>query len=134
VKKTGKELEAHPSFTFLVTLVKDDTFGVIFVKYATVLLQQMTIEIDEDFLFAVLDFIKPPEVDWEEVNQGKLCDDTLQIPEPTVDNSGQELYFEKLELQPLQFDLSFVRTDRVNVEDKCVPHQVSLIQLYANAR
>ena len=40
--------------------------GVIFVKYATILLQQMTVEIDEDFLFAVLEFAKFKDAAWKE--------------------------------------------------------------------
>lgn len=32
--------------------------GVIFVKYATILLQEIALEIDEGFLFALLEFSK----------------------------------------------------------------------------
>lgn len=32
--------------------------GVTYFKYASILLQEMTIEVDEDFLFAFLDFAK----------------------------------------------------------------------------
>ena len=123
VRKTGKEIEAHPTFNFLVSLVKDDRFGVVFVKYATMLLQEMAIEIDEDFLYAALDLVKAPQAKWEEDYGGKLCDDNLEIPEPTIDNSGREIYFERLELQPLQFNLSFVRTERVDVEDRASSSQ-----------
>ena len=123
VRKTGKEIEAHPTFNFFVSLVKDERFGVVFVKYATMLLQEMAIEIDEDFLYAALDLVKAPQAKWEEDYGGKLCDDDLEIPEPTIDNSGREIYFERLELQPLQFNLSFVRTERVDVEDRASSSQ-----------
>ncbi|KAL8703518.1 MAG: hypothetical protein Q9201_003303 [Fulgogasparrea decipioides] len=118
VPKTGKEMEAHPIFHAMVTRVKDDSYGVLYIKYATLLLQQMTLEIDEDFIFAMLDFTKIPGASWSEEQEGKLADDELGIPEPKQEHQGQDVYFELLHLQPMQLDLSFVRTERINAEDK----------------
>ncbi|TVY40931.1 Vacuolar protein sorting-associated protein [Lachnellula occidentalis] len=118
VPKNTKETESHPSVHLQATRVKDDSYGVLYIKYATVLLQQMTLEIDEDFVFALLDFSKVPGASWSEAHEGVLCDDSLDIPEPTQVEAGQDIYFELLNIQPMQLDLSFVRTDRVNVEDK----------------
>ncbi|CZR58169.1 related to vacuolar protein sorting-associated protein VPS13 [Phialocephala subalpina] len=118
VPKNNKETEAHPCVHVMVTRVKDDSYGVLYIKYATLLLQQMTLEIDEDFVFALLDFSKVPGASWSETHEGVLCDENLDIPEPSQDQSGQDIYFELLNIQPMQLDLSFVRTDRVNVEDK----------------
>ena len=117
VPKTGKEMEAHPIFHAMVTRVKDDSYGVLYIKYATLLLQQMTIEIDEDFIFAMLDFTKVPGASWSEEHDGKLCEENLDIPEPKQEEQGQDVYFELLHLQPMQLDLSFVRTERINAED-----------------
>ncbi|KAL9616260.1 MAG: hypothetical protein Q9160_008854 [Pyrenula sp. 1 TL-2023] len=117
VPKTGKEMEAHPIFHAAVTRVKDDSYGVLYIKYATLLLQQMTLELDEDFIFAMLDFTKVPGASWTEEHEGKLCDEDLDVPEPVKEQQGQDVYFELLHLQPMQLDLSFVRTERVNAED-----------------
>jgi vacuolar protein sorting-associated protein 13A/C len=117
VPKTGKEMEAHPIFQTSITKVKDDSYGVLYIKYFTVLLQQMTLEIDEDFIFAMLDFAKIPGASWSEEKEGKLWDESLDIPEPKLEQSGQDVYFELLHLQPMQIDLSFVRTERINAED-----------------
>ncbi|KAL8719673.1 MAG: hypothetical protein Q9225_003348 [Loekoesia sp. 1 TL-2023] len=117
VPKTGKEMEAHPIFHAMVTRVKDDSYGVFYIKYATLLLQQMTLEIDEDFIFAMLDFAKIPGATWSEEQEGRLCDEDLGIPEPKQEQQGQDVYFELLHLQPMQLDLSFVRTERINAED-----------------
>ncbi|GAB7347666.1 hypothetical protein MBLNU459_g4530t1 [Dothideomycetes sp. NU459] len=117
VPKTGKEMEAHPIFKTAITRVKDDSYGVLYIKYFTFLMQQMTIEIDEDFIFAMLDFMKIPGASWSEEKEGRLADDDLSIPEPQQEQSGQDIYFELLHLQPMQFDLSFVRTERINAED-----------------
>jgi vacuolar protein sorting-associated protein 13A/C len=117
VPKTGKEMEAHPIFHTMITRVKDDSYGVLYIKYASLLLQQITIELDEDFIFALLDFTKVPGASWSEETEGKLCDEDLDVPEPTKEHQGQDVYFELLHLQPMQLDLSFVRTERVNAED-----------------
>ncbi|OMP86452.1 Vacuolar protein sorting-associated protein 13 [Diplodia seriata] len=117
VPKTGKEMEAHPILQASITRVKDDSYGVLYIKYFSFLLQQMTLEIDEDFIFALLDFAKIPGASWSEVKEGKLCEEELDIPEPKQEQGGQDVYFELLHLQPMQFDLSFVRTERINAED-----------------
>ncbi|KAJ5086558.1 hypothetical protein NUU61_007865 [Penicillium alfredii] len=121
VPKTGKEMEAHPIFHVMVTRVKDDSYGVLYIKYATLLLQQMTLELDEDFVLAMLDFVKIPGASWTEAQEGKLCDEDLNIPEPQQAEAGQDVYFELLHLQPMQLDISFMRTERVNVEDAMQP-------------
>ncbi|KAK6342601.1 hypothetical protein TWF718_007998 [Orbilia javanica] len=118
VPKTGKEMDVHPSFHTSVTRVKDDSYGVLYIKYATFLLQQMTVEIDEDFIFALLDFSRIPGASWAQDREENLCDESLGIPEPKSTEAGQDVYFELLHIQPAQMDLSFVRTERVNAEDK----------------
>ncbi|RAK82781.1 membrane morphogenesis protein VPS13 [Aspergillus fijiensis CBS 313.89] len=121
VPKTGKEMEAHPIFHTMVTRVKDDSYGVLYIKYATVLVQQMTLELDEDFIFAMLDFVKVPGASWSEEHEGKLCDEDLNIPEPQTEGTVSDVYFELLHLQPMQLDISFMRTERVNAEDTMQP-------------
>ncbi|KAI1120705.1 hypothetical protein F5Y10DRAFT_272813 [Nemania abortiva] len=118
VPKQAQETELHPSLHAMITRVKDDSYGVLYVKYATLLLQQMTIDLDEDFIYAVLDFSKVPGASWSETHEGKLCDEGVDIPEPKQEQSGQDIYFEVLNIQPMQLDLSFMRTERVNIEDK----------------
>ncbi|KAL2841641.1 hypothetical protein BJX68DRAFT_245287 [Aspergillus pseudodeflectus] len=121
VPKTGKEMEAHPIFHTMITRVKDDSYGVLYIKYATVLLQQMTLELDEDFIFSMLDFTKASGATSSEKEEGKLCEEELNIPEPQSEDAGQDVYFELLHLQPMQLDISFMRTERVNVEDTLQP-------------
>ena len=121
VPKTGKEMEAHPIFQAMVARVKDSSYGVLYIKYASVLLQQMTLEVDEDFVFAMLDFAKIPGASWSEEQEGKLCDEDLHIPEPQQGSDGQDVYFELLHLQPMQLDVSFMRTEHVNAEDTMQP-------------
>src|SRR5690606_26952277 len=94
VPKPGKALEVHPSFHASVTRVKDDRYGVLYVKFATLLLQQMTVELDEDFIFALLDFANIPGASWTIPPEDRLYDDKVDIEEPKADTSGQDVYFE----------------------------------------
>ncbi|KAK5662658.1 hypothetical protein OQA88_8574 [Cercophora sp. LCS_1] len=119
VPKRAQEIDAHPSLHAMVSRVKDDSYGVEYIKYATVLLQEMTVELDEDFIYAVLDFSKVPGAAWTASDEeDRLCDDSIDIPRPKQQQAGRDIYFEVLNIQPMQLDLSFVRTERVNVEDK----------------
>ncbi|EER23514.1 vacuolar protein sorting-associated protein, putative [Coccidioides posadasii C735 delta SOWgp] len=116
VPKTGREMEAHPIFNARITRVKDDSYGVLYIKYASVLLQQMTLELDEDFIFAMLDFVKVQDTLLMDDHQTQFGEE-LGFPEPKGEDQGTGVYFELLHIQPMQLDLSFVRTERVNVED-----------------
>ncbi|EAZ62765.2 vacuolar sorting [Scheffersomyces stipitis CBS 6054] len=118
IPKSGRELNSHPSLSGSLVRVKDDSHGVLFIKYATILLQEMTFEIDEDFLFALLEFAKFPGASWNKESVDKLCDAELKLPEPGSLTGASDIYFEALHLQPIQLNLSFVRTERVNAEDK----------------
>ena len=129
VPKSGGEMERHPTFSGSVTRVKDDSYGVLFIKHATVLLQQITFEIDEDFLFSLMDFIKLPFLA-NSMEKDMLCAADLDIPEPEKGITGLDVYFELLHIQPTQMDLSFVRTERVNVED--LPSAESTLTFFFN--
>jgi len=118
VQQRAEDVELHPSLHVGIQRVKDDSFGVLYVKYFTVLLQEMTIELDEDFIYAVLDFSKVPGASWTQDQVDKLCDENIDVPEPKQEQSGQDIYFEALNIQPMQLNLSFMRTDRVSVDDK----------------
>ncbi|GAA5849449.1 hypothetical protein JCM5353_001982 [Sporobolomyces roseus] len=117
IPKDGKELEVHPSLQASAIILKDRAHGVTYFKYASILLQEMTIEVDEDFLFAFLDFAKFSGASGTDV-PNVLTEDPKGIPEPTATSKGGDLYFEVLHLQPMQLDLSFMRTDRVNADQK----------------
>ena len=118
VPAKAQEVESHPSLHAIVSRVKDDSYGVLYIKYASILLQQMTVDLDEDFIFALLDFTNVPGASWTIEADGKLCDEEMDIPEPKQEESGQNMYFEVLSIQPMQIDLSFMRTQRINAEDQ----------------
>jgi len=82
------------------------------------LLQEMTFEIDEDFLFALLDFMKLRGLTAEEEDDLQLFDGNMDVPEPKTMEGDAQYYFEIMHIQPMKINISFVRTERINVEDK----------------
>ncbi|KAL6309957.1 vacuolar protein sorting-associated protein 13 [Sparassis latifolia] len=98
--------------------LKDQEHGVFFVKYCSILLQALTIEADEDFLFSVFDLTKIKGASWDEDQEDILIQYPDEIPEPRSITAGEDLYFEVLELQPIRLSISFMRTERVNGDEK----------------
>lgn len=47
-----------------------------------------------------------------------LITQTSELIEPEAETGGSELYFEVLELQPIKFSISFMRTERVSSEEQ----------------
>ncbi|KAF4605212.1 hypothetical protein EYR40_003995 [Pleurotus pulmonarius] len=118
VKKESSAVAALPTIQASVALLKDQAHGVLYIKYFSVLLQALTIEADEDLLFALYDLIQIKGVSWEEDTVDILINEPTDIPEPQETAVGQVLYFEVLELQPIKLSLSFMRTGRVNSDEK----------------
>jgi len=50
--------------------------------------------------------------------QSVLTEYPVTLPEPKGVQTGEDLYFEVLELQPIRLALSFMRTERVNADEK----------------
>ncbi|KZT02705.1 vacuolar protein sorting-associated protein 13 [Laetiporus sulphureus 93-53] len=106
-----------PTVQGSVIWLKDQAHGVFFVKYCSILLQALTIEADEGFLWAVLDLTKIKGASWDEGQQDVLIQHPEEIPEPHEFSDGQDLYFEVLELQPIRLSISFMLTGKVSNED-----------------
>jgi len=119
VPKTEKELADHPIFNVSTVLLKDHEHGVIRFKYLQVLLQEMTAEADEDFLWAVLETVQAViasfriEDTYENYN---ISEAPTQSNEQVVEATGGNLYFELFLLHPVQLNISFVRTECINAD------------------
>ncbi|OSD03423.1 vacuolar protein sorting-associated protein 13 [Trametes coccinea BRFM310] len=112
------KVAALPTVQASMIWLNDEEHGVFFVKYCSILLQALTVEADEDFLFAVYDLTKIKGASWDEGQEDVLLEFPVEIPEPQATARGQDLYFEVLELQPIKLSISFMRTERVSGEDK----------------
>ncbi|KAJ3917835.1 vacuolar protein sorting-associated protein 13 [Lentinula edodes] len=113
-----KDSAALPTVQASIILLQDEDHGVLFVKYCSILLQALTIEADEDLLFSIYDLTQIKGASWEQETQDILIEHGEDIPEPQDTSTGQTLYFEVLELQPIKLSLSFMRTERVSSEEK----------------
>lgn len=51
-----------------------------------------------------------------------LIEHPKDIPEPDISTTKADVFFEVLQLQPMALELSFMRTDRVNVDEKYACH------------
>ncbi|KAA1471483.1 DUF1162-domain-containing protein [Dentipellis sp. KUC8613] len=118
ISKEAKDVAALPAVQGSIIWLNDQAHGVLFVKYCSILLQALTIEADEDFLFSLYELSQIKGAFWEEEEQDILIPNGEEIPEPEDTMSGPELYFEVLELQPIRLALSFMRTERVSGEEK----------------
>ncbi|KAJ9479242.1 Vacuolar protein sorting-associated protein 13 [Pseudozyma hubeiensis] len=119
--KDGKDLEVHPTLQASVIMLKDESHGVTHIKYASVLLQEITAELDEDFLFALYEFSKFEGAAWqlEAEKETDFIEHPHSVPEPSgAQGQSDDIYFEILHLQPISLNLSFMRTERVNGDDK----------------
>lgn len=61
------------------------------------------------------------------IHYRQLIDGTLDIPEPKSTEGDNQWYFEVLHIHPMKINISFVRTERINVENKYVIFLFSLI-------
>ncbi|KAG9314367.1 hypothetical protein JVU11DRAFT_5161 [Chiua virens] len=117
-KETSGTAAVPPTVQASVIWLKDQEHGVLFVKYCSILLQALTIEADEDFLFAIYDLTQFKGASWEENVEDILVQYPETIPDPRPTAPGRDVYFEILQLQPIQLTLSFMRTERVSSEEK----------------
>lgn len=109
------------NITELLKYVADSAsaHGVLYFKYASILLQEMTVEVDEDFLFALLDFTKLRGTTGDAPPLSLLSEDENKpLPDEPVAVQSTDVYFESLELQPVQLDLSFMRTETLNSDSE----------------
>ncbi|RKP35136.1 hypothetical protein BJ085DRAFT_22499, partial [Dimargaris cristalligena] len=120
IPKTGQDTEIRPTLHVALVRAKDESYGVNYIRYFSILLQEMSLEMDEDFLFALLEFAKFGAEKSDEqlkTEEDRLyCETVHRLPEPPVPQDEMQLYFEVLHIQPLKFNLSFVRTQRINQE------------------
>ncbi|KAJ2823562.1 Vacuolar protein sorting-associated protein 13, partial [Coemansia furcata] len=108
-----------PALVAVAVRAKDRSYGVEYFKYASVLAQELSVELDEDFLYALLDFVKFDVPGWntaaaeEEDDTGADMLDCA-VPEVRPVEDGMQLYFEFLHIQPFKLHMSFMRTQRAD--------------------
>ncbi|KAI8912336.1 hypothetical protein DFJ77DRAFT_511881 [Powellomyces hirtus] len=115
IPKEGEE-DYHPVLMITFSRSKDPSYGVDYYDWFTILLQELSVDMDEEFLMSLLEFSKFTVPGWDE-DKSQLCDRSIEIQEPATTTDAQRLYFEKFLLQPVQINVSFVRTQNSNMEE-----------------
>lgn len=111
--KDKAALETLPTLQVAVVESKDETHGVRHLKYASVLLQELQIEVELEWLMALLDFSKAFERGLAPEAEGDYTDHPDEIPDPQrIETKSNEIYIELLLLQPLFLTISFLMSDR----------------------
>ncbi|KAJ3072035.1 hypothetical protein HDU98_004400 [Podochytrium sp. JEL0797] len=111
--KEGEE-SFHPVLMASLSKSKDSSYGVDFYNWFTILLQEISMDLDEDFLYALINFAKFEVPGWEQHDTPMF--DSMIIPEAKQTDGDTRMYFEKFLLQPVQFNISFQRTQGGNAD------------------
>ncbi|KAJ1653989.1 Vacuolar protein sorting-associated protein 13 [Dispira simplex] len=107
IPKGGQEAEMRHVLHVALVRAKDESYG------------EMSLEMDEDFLFSLVEFSKfdgTERFSQVKAKEDQLCETVAWLPDPSIPEDQVQLYFEILHIQPLKFNLSFVRTQRINQE------------------
>jgi vacuolar protein sorting-associated protein 13A/C len=88
-------------------------YGVDYYKYFTFLLQELSIDLDEEYLGRLLDMFKfetavPP-------SNEKLWEESFQLMHPQTTEQGQRMYFEVFQIQPMKINISFALSERKGI-------------------
>ncbi|KAI8823370.1 uncharacterized protein EV422DRAFT_352091 [Fimicolochytrium jonesii] len=117
IPKEGEGEEDRPVLLVTVSRSKDQSYGVDYYDWFTILLQELSVDMDEEFLMALLDFSKFNIPGWNEEKKSELIDASVAIEQPPITQEEHKMYFEKFLLQPIQINVSFVRTQNANMEE-----------------
>ncbi|KAG0173105.1 hypothetical protein DFQ30_008890 [Apophysomyces sp. BC1015] len=111
--------EILPTFQLALDRVKDDSHGVLYFKYFSVLLQRISIGMDDGLICRVLDFLK---FDIAQRNASHIVrqqwDYSTDVPDVKPQEDMPQLFFEMFHIQPIQLDFSFFRTSQLDIIDE----------------
>ncbi|KAI9229411.1 MAG: hypothetical protein DHS80DRAFT_13996 [Piptocephalis tieghemiana] len=107
--------QSHPALHGAVVRSRDTAHGVQYYKYCSLLMQEMSLELDEDFLMALLDISKFDDIRPKTSRDDPPSRDEDERAKEEADE-GNQLYFELLHIQPIKVNLSFLRTERYTME------------------
>ncbi|KAG0748282.1 hypothetical protein G6F57_007048 [Rhizopus arrhizus] len=112
LSKVANDLTTHPTLHVALDKVKDDQHGVSYFKMFSFLLQEMTFEADENFLYALVDFAQFKNAPTVPEQRDEMF--IMEISEPAFEKTYALYYFEEFCIQPMRLNLSFVRTEKMN--------------------
>ena len=103
--------------------------GIDYYKYFTLLLQEMSLDVEENFLMRLLDFFKF-EVAGYKYDEGygmirelnahtgrSLWDGKAKVEEPVLIDDGNRMYFEVMQFQPIKVNITFARSETTTFDE-----------------
>lgn len=108
------EVEEHPIFSGSLSKLKDETHGITYYKHMTLLMQELSIQLDEEFLLSLIEFTKIPGVPWNFEGENFKYPMRVKVPDVKSIAFTDNLYFEMLHIQPTILHFSFVTSDHLN--------------------
>ena len=104
-------------------------FGVEYNHLFTVLLQELSVDLDDDILFQLFEFLNFQGDIVTKPSSTPLGDVSLSFTPPKLDEGELKMYFETFLLHPLLINLSYSRTAGNQVDDDKI-HQRNLISFF----
>ncbi|CAO3643748.1 unnamed protein product [Cunninghamella blakesleeana] len=116
-KRAPPNDNTHPTFHLALDKLKDTSLGVVYFKLFSVLLQEMSFEIDEDLLFALMKFAQFDATEGQENETIESGLFSTQVDIPIVEQEQALIYFEEFCIQPMKLNLSFVSSSHESTVD-----------------
>jgi vacuolar protein sorting-associated protein 13A/C len=109
----GKEKEKeNPVFFGSFSHSKDTSHGVDFYQWLTILLQELSVDLEEDFLKKLIDFTKFETS--ESVEFEYAYDPSPLITFPKSSETSDRLYIENVLLHPVQINMSYIQSEKAS--------------------
>jgi vacuolar protein sorting-associated protein 13A/C len=97
----------HPVLLGTVTKSKADNYGVNYFHFFSVLMQEISFDVDDQFLITLMEFFK---IDVGGEADEEDFDTDLKLPSLGESETDLRMYFERFFLQPVKINVSFART------------------------
>ena len=117
IPKSVEDLDAHPIFSGSISKVKDDSFGLPYFKHLTFLLQEFSIQLDEDWVYAMIDYMKFPGSPLAADNSNDKLKQFNTLPKVEELSFANDVYFEMFHIQPTILHLSFVSSEDTKADN-----------------
>ncbi|SAL98237.1 hypothetical protein [Absidia glauca] len=116
-KDSPPNTDAHPALHLALDKVKDNSHGVTYFKIFSILLQEMTVELDEDLLYALIEFSQFKGKSDEEISNAASDLHNAELGLPTEEPNQALLFFEQFCIQPMRLNVSFATTAGTGTTD-----------------
>jgi vacuolar protein sorting-associated protein 13A/C len=110
LSKTAKDLNEHPFMSLGIIQSKDTSYGVTYVKYFGLLLQEISLEMGEELLRRILSFVNLSILSADA--SSIVSKEYLQIQKFEAGRDSSDLlFFEFFQMHPIKINLTFSRTE-----------------------